>query len=294
MKLGILVVYMLVEENEKLLDIHLNQIENHTQVPYTIYGSVNRLLPVFRKKLDQHPAVKICECTQTDLRSTREHSFYLEQLVKMGIDDDMTHLVTLHLDSFPIRTGWAQQLANKLTGSTVMATVVTRKYRGPYTACLFFTRDFYLKYNPKFFLSPEDRDSPQHEQFYKHFNPNMHSGTGYLYRVFTEGLSWYAMRKTNKGKDTSLVCIYDDLIFHLGGGVRYHKKSTRHSNKRGEATWIHFLFRMNRVIKPFVPKFIRKFYKKPADRIAGSIRVRHILQDLTDDSESLLNKIIKK
>jgi len=76
MKLGIVVVYLVKEEDEKLLDLHLTQIDKHTEMPYTIYGSVNRLLPKFRKKLEKHPKVKLCECPSMDLRSTREHTFY--------------------------------------------------------------------------------------------------------------------------------------------------------------------------------------------------------------------------
>jgi hypothetical protein len=53
MKLGIIVVYMLKEENEPILNFHLKSIERYTSVPYTIYGSVNRLLPAFRYQLEK-------------------------------------------------------------------------------------------------------------------------------------------------------------------------------------------------------------------------------------------------
>ena len=39
MNLGIAVVYLVNQENSRLLDIHLDQIERCTKVPYTIYAS---------------------------------------------------------------------------------------------------------------------------------------------------------------------------------------------------------------------------------------------------------------
>ena len=62
MKLGIAVVYMVSERNERLLDLHLSQIEKNTTIPYTIYACVNHLLPQFLPKLEQNPRVTICPC----------------------------------------------------------------------------------------------------------------------------------------------------------------------------------------------------------------------------------------
>ena len=81
MKLGIVVIYLARKEDEKLLDIHLSQIERYTDVPYTIYAAANRLIPDLRTKLESQPHLKIGNCRSTDLRGMKEHSFYLAQLV---------------------------------------------------------------------------------------------------------------------------------------------------------------------------------------------------------------------
>jgi hypothetical protein len=59
MKLGILVVYLVTEEDERLLDIHLSQIEKTTSVPFRIYAVANRLQPRFRERIESLPYVTI-------------------------------------------------------------------------------------------------------------------------------------------------------------------------------------------------------------------------------------------
>ncbi len=217
MKLGIAVVYLVSKENEKLLDLHLSQIERHTQVPYTIYGSVNRLLPQFRKKLERHPKVKVCEYPRTDLRGAEEHSFYLEHLVRTAIEDGASHVVTLHVDSFPICLGWAEELAEKLSDSRPFA---IPSYRA-FTACLFFHRGFYVKYQPTFLLSDADRSSGRYKNFCQEFEHISDSGIGYCFKAFSEGVTWYVLSEEGKGNPRFgfFSMIYDNLVFHLGSAA---------------------------------------------------------------------------
>jgi len=217
MKLGIVVVYLLKKENEGLLDLHLSQIERFTVVPYTIYGSVNRLLPEFRTKLYRHPKVKICECPTTPLRSDEEQVYYLDHLIREAIGDDVSHIVTMHIDSFPIQAGWAETLARKLSETCVFAA----PYYGNYTACLFFQRDFYLKYQPAFRLSERDLSSEQYRKFCKKFDHITHAGVGYFFKAYSEGLSWHSLMESNRGNAhfVFISSIYDDLVFHLNAAA---------------------------------------------------------------------------
>jgi len=222
MKLGILVVYLVNENDEKLLDLHLNQIEKHTKVPYTIYGSVNRLYPTFKEKLKHHPHVKICDCHTTDLRSHEEHSFYLEKLLRIAIEDGMSHIAVLHVDSFPVRTGWAEELAGKLTDTCVMASIVRDEQfdKKPVTACMFFHRDFYLKYHPTFLLSHKELDSADYKKYQKKHKHIIESGVGFGFRIYSAGLSWHKMLRSNKNEGHYYFSsIYDDSIFHLGAAA---------------------------------------------------------------------------
>lgn len=211
MNLAIVVVYAFGEENSSLLDLHLRQIRRHTNVPYTIYASANRLAPRFRSELDCDPRVHVCECPDTDLRNRYEHAHYLEHLVRAAVEDGATHIVTLHLDSFPVRDGWAQELAGRLSDSCVLATP-----QSIHTACLFFQRDFYLTHRPTFLPTAEVSTDPTYARYLKEHNPKQHSGVGYGFAAYRSDLSCYWMQPTGTEEYSA---IYDDLVFHLGGAI---------------------------------------------------------------------------
>ena len=219
MKLGIAVVYIIDDEKERLLDLQLAKIKECTTVPYIIYANANRLSHKYYRKLEADPNVKVCETAPTSLRGKSEHSYYLEHLVDTAVQNGATHVVTMHLDSFPIQTGWAKALDDKLSSTCAFATVIDEGNMGPYTACLFFRRDFCVSYAPRFLLSNEDLESSSYERFAKSCRHAVHSGAGYLYKAYLEGLSWYAMNRSRNSRYAH-GAVYDDLIFHLGAGGR--------------------------------------------------------------------------
>ena len=289
MKLGIVVVYLVREEDEKLLDLHLRQIEEHTQVPYTIYCSVNRLLPKFRSKLEQHPKIRICDCPTTGLRDAPEHSFYLEHLVGCAIADGVSHVVTLHVDSFPLRSGWAETLDGKLSDTTVFATTGY----GPYTACLFFRRDWYLNHHPRFLLTEAERASSEYKLFSQSVRHMVHSGAGYLFKAYTKGLAWYSLTQSNE--DTTLGTVYDDLIFHLYGLVRNASEPFNRNSLLGQPGYVLLLNRVRALSRKIIPNSIKRYLWRRHGRTLGRTLDRPAFEyakdQLKEDPESYLRSL---
>ncbi len=238
MKLGIAVVYMVSERNERLLDLHLSQIEKNTTLPYTIYACVNRLLPRFLPKLEQNPRVKICPCEPylsgsgllrqdeeqvpvkglAFLDSKYEHSWYLEQLICCAIGDGVTHVAIFHVDSFPVQHDWDRELIAVLSGRCVLVGAArdTKTDYKPLTAGILFPREFYLKYRPRLLLTQEELDSPDYQRYSQAFPHSGGSGVGYGFRVFVEELTWYPLVRSNLGGNHALFgMIHGDMIFHL-------------------------------------------------------------------------------
>ena len=228
MQLAIAVVYVVAEDGAALLDLHLNQIAENTQVPYTIYAGANRLLPQFRDVLTARSEVRICECQPTDLRGGEEHSHYLTQLVRMAVKDGATHVAILHTDSFPVRTGWATQLARKLEDDCVLAGILLREDDDelcPCTACIFFPREFYTTYGPVPSLAEQPTDERKYKAFRGRRDRAVESCETYGYLLYAHELPWYKLLRSNAVNDHHIIAgIYDDTIFHLSAAVRQSKR----------------------------------------------------------------------
>lgn len=228
MQLGIAAVYMVPEDGAPLLDLHLSQIEQHTEVPYTIYAGVNRLLPQFRDILAARPDVKICECEPTELRHAYENSHYSTQLVRAALEDGATHVAILHLDSFPVRPGWATSLARKLEEGYTLAGILLTENDDklcPCSAFIFCPRKFYTTYGPIKSLAEQPKDDPDFKRYRRLRDEIEESGDAYGYLLYAHELPWYKLLRSNTANDHYIIAgVYDDTIFHLGGAVRPDKR----------------------------------------------------------------------
>lgn len=259
MKLGILVVYLVAEDDERLLDIHLSQIEKHTSVPYYIYASTNRLSPRFRAKLDRLPYVKICATQDTVLRGGEEHAYYLDRLAEAAATDDVTHLCTLHLDSFPIRDGWAEEAAAGLSGKCVLSGVQRDAQTDwkPATEFMLFTREFYLQYRPTFRIAAEVAESEAYKQYSAACPHTPDSGVGYGFAIWAAGLSWLPILPVDRARNLYYSGgIYGDVVFHLGGAVFYRAK--RKPAKPGEMRLAAMLSVLRSTVIKIIPWRIRR------------------------------------
>jgi hypothetical protein len=214
MKLGIAVVYLVSERNGALLDVHLSRIAGHTSVPYTIYAGANRLLPQYRARLEREPRVRIVECSDTGRHGGAEHAHYLEHLVRAAIDDGVTHVAVLHVDSFPVCDGWAEKLAARLSDPCALVTVPVT-----FTALLMFRREFYLACGPRFELTPEDERDPACPAYREKQGPYVHSGSGYLFAAERHGLTWERL-DGDRPDAADYGVVYAGAVFHLNGAAR--------------------------------------------------------------------------
>lgn len=211
--LGIVVVYVVPKWYEAMLTLHLRQIERHTHMPYNIFGCAVRSSAEALRILRSNSSVRLCECLPTTATGSGEHSHYLECLTKIAIDAGVTHVVTLHVDSFPIHDGWVDTMMNKLLD---LCPFVTGE--GANTACLMFSRQFYLRYRPTFLPTDAERSQPSFRDCVSKWKLRTHSGVGYAFRAYQHGLAACYMPEVHR--KNSLASVYAQQILHFNSGFR--------------------------------------------------------------------------
>lgn len=208
--LALVVVYLAAEEDGWLLDLHLEQIARCTTVPHTIYAAAHRLPQSLQPRLAAAPNLKMSAVPPTSLRSTAEHVYYLEALTRQAVEDGASHIAVLHVDSFPIRRGWAEDLAARLDERTAYITVDTIN-----TALLFFPAAFYRAHAPRYMLADGDFDSPEYIALRRAHDLQPHSGIGYALCAFRNGLGWQELPDTTAAPPGPSGRVFGGLFFHL-------------------------------------------------------------------------------
>lgn len=295
MVLGIAVVYLFDDNTEWLLDIHLAQIARHTTVPFTVYAGVNRLAPRYVQRLAAAPNVKICPIPDTDARAKVEHSYYLDHLVNAAVTDGVTHVVTMHLDSFPVRPGWAERLAATLDARHVFATLDII-----HTACLFFSREFYLRHRPAFWPSEAQRASPGFQAYLRTGQACEYSGAGYDFAAYQHHLTGYYQAPVTPLADIGQV--FDGGVFHLGGAVHFEERRREaggafaHRRAGRGLELVAAIYRrvvsrpVRRRVRAILGKQMARFADPPRERLMDERRTR-VRNGLLNDLDAFLQRI---
>ena len=273
MKLGIAVVYVVREGNERLLDLHLESIRRHTGVPYVIYASVNRLAVGMRETLRRRPEVRALDLPGTELRTSEEHAYYLERLIAAALDDGVSHVAVFHVDSFPIRPGWAQETAAALSERRPFAAAVrdTRFDDKPFTAFMLVQSEFLRRWRPRFLLGGEERRSAAYRTYRRRFPHHPDSGVGFGLLAHREGLEWLRLERSNRGEDHAhFGSIYGDTVFHLGAAAWRRKDFP---GSRGPTGVLNLRARLGPAVGRVLPARARAWLKRVMSRAVPALDI---------------------
>jgi len=258
MHLGIVVVYAVPPAYERMLDLHLRQIDRHTAVPHTIFGCLVRASEAAADRLRTHPRVGLLAGVPTTARGSGEHSHYLDQLASAAIDAGVTHVVTLHVDSFPIHGDWVGRLVGRVSSQCPVVTGA-----GVHSSCLLFEREFYLRTRPAFAPDDEVCGEPRFQACVRERGFVQHSGVGLAVQACLEGRSVALL--TPEPVPGSVATIYDNCVFHLGGGLKSipaeGEESQAYRLARGGA-----LRAAGRIVRAIVPSRVRQVMRERLGR----------------------------
>jgi len=220
MKLGLAVVYLVKPGEGDLLRAHLDMIRRHARLPYRIYASLNRAAPEFLPWLRSAPDIVDCALPTTPYRDATEHSCYLSGLYDAALADGVTHLCNFHLDSFPVRDGWDEDLVARLEqGHDFIAPPRTElpDECNPHSLCMFFRADLWRRYGA-FPALPGQPTVDEAFATHRESRPWQETGDAFGYWIARDGLRWLRLPRSNVHCDAEHnALIYGDVVFHLGG-----------------------------------------------------------------------------
>lgn len=211
MHLAILVVYVFDDARLPLFEYHLARLRRHTDVPFRIFAAAHKVTGAARHRLGEIPEITVVDCTPPVAMGVRdEHSYCLDRLAAHAADGPYSHFSSLHLDSFPVRDGWAQAMADTADDAELSAIVPNG-----YSAGLFWTRAFYETHKPSMLVPADERETARFQRFKAAYPTYDHveTGLGYIYAAWRDEVPWRAVTTDGERK------IYEGLLFHLVAGT---------------------------------------------------------------------------
>ena len=163
------------------------------------------------------------------------------------------------MDSFPIRAGWAEEIADRLRGNCVLSAVQrdAKTDCKPVTEFMLFTREFYLKHCPTFRITAEAIESNAYKQYSAECPHTPDSGVGYGFAIWSAGLSWLPLLRVDRTRNRYYSGgIYGDVVFHLGGAVLYRAEIK--PAKPGEMRFAAMLSFLRPLVLSILPWRIRR------------------------------------
>lgn len=304
MRIGIIVVYMFNEANTELFNIHLKRIQKHTKNSYKIYSSINKLPTNCKKILDTYPNIKQYIFPDLEMNNAAyEHAYLLGELVKKAVLDGVDYCFCLHLDSFPVKDFWDEEIINKIEQEK-LAFVSTQNFD---SSCIAFSSKYYETYKPEFLLSIQDTKVPICIDFIeKHvprlfdefdFNTNYskdkkigYTGVGFGYSAYKNHLNWHFLKRNSKGSGLldSYQQLFGNMIFHLGGATRFQDIEDRKSYSKNHIlkTLLSPIFSLYKKLKKYIP-----FYTKIEDFLYSFLET-HIMSAQSVDFQEMKKQLI--
>src|SRR5205823_3361007 len=163
-------------------------------------------------------------------------------------------------DSFPACSGWAEKITAELRGHCVLAGVErTELDRKPVTEFMIFTREFYVAHRPTFRLTDSEMASSEYHSYAARCPHTADSGVGYGFKLWSAGLSWFPLQRVDRERERhQMGGMYGNLIFHLGGTIRYRfAGEDMTSSKIRVARLLSIVRALGRAVVP--AKFWRRF-----------------------------------
>jgi hypothetical protein len=299
-QLAIAVVYLVRDEGGPLLRLHLDRLRRHTDVPYTIYAGMDLLAPRFAEVLKCEPNVRPLFLGESPYpgQGTAENSYYLTLLTDRAFADGATHVAHLHVDSFPIRDGWAGELAASLGPEQVLAGVAATEVGErdrPRSFGLFVPREFCEQWGPVPSVTDMPADHADYREYRRRF-VGLDSGDPYGYVLWTRALGWRRLERSNAREDHYLLGgVYGDTFFHLGAAARTVRRFPPNHPTDEQVARRRLVRRTGRALLPrglrtYVPSWVRRLWNPDGSDPAANDRAFAAVRDrLLSDPEGYIS-----